>query len=735
MGVLSAKPNVAKGSVVLSSQETVPNGNLLITRTLKGVPSEVRSGSFDVVTGGFVVEDPEAPFGQPLTYTVVDTVSGTIRTIQTNRCLNPKGATNTNNWAAGPGRTLAQETATALIPPRDAVTSLAIGPNTAGSASAQYADRRIASCQPSGFGPGTYFVSGQVFYNSPDLWNWTDVKAQGSWASLKASKSSWAQVRSSSSLTAQQAFTSLFAAVLDPNLTTTVLRRNLVSTPSFEGNALGYWGTYSGHGGATSASVITGSSIAVGLGTHYARCTWTTAQTDTSYNGGFFSELLPVTAASVYTGSGWIRCNKAQTVHAQIDWKNSAGSTISSSYGPDVVLAAGTAQRISITGTAPAGAVNAVLCLYVAVTGTAMAVNDYLEIDGALFEASASLGTYFDGTTAAVGATTYSWTGTAYASASVAQVTDYAAWVPPFQILGAQVGLGGNWLTFSAVVTIPAGAPANCRLAFMHGSSQREFAVSWHLSTVMVCLNSEMASGGGLTYFDGDSALPANPAANMLPGTDWVDNSGDASMAWTGTANNSPSVFSGPSKVAASTNLTLSAPTSLPAKAPILLSDPVAPQLALWFELQKFGTLTYPARLNQYDVLSKSYRIAVSQVRGKPTGQMTLMTYTDSDAEVAEVLFASGRILLFRNPDPRYQEPYLYLAIGDTAKDPLADGAENQPQRLWTVPFTVVERPTGLIEASTVVTWAMAKSGYVNWLDIFSARTNWLDAALVAPGA
>jgi len=51
------------------------------------------------------------------------------------------------------------------------------------------------------------------------------------------------------------------------------------------------------------------------------------------------------------------------------------------------------------------------------------------------------------------------------------------------------------------------------------------------------------------------------------------------------------------------------------------------------------------------------------------------------------------------------------------------------------VPFTVVERPTGLIEASTAVTWGMAKSGYVNWLDIFSARTNWLDAALVAPGA
>jgi hypothetical protein len=307
--------------------------------------------------------------------------------------------------------------------------------------------------------------------------------------------------------------------------------------------------------------------------------------------------------------------------------------------------------------------------------------------------------------------------------------------VPPFQIIGAQVGLGGTWLTFSGMITIPPGAPANCRLAFMHGSSQREFAVTWHLTTVMVCLNSEMASGGGLTYFDGDSHLPANPAANMLPGTDWADNSGDASMVWTGTANNSPSVFSGPSKVAASTQLTLAAPADLSAKAPVLLSDPVAPQLALWFELQKFGDLTFPARKNEYDVLSKAYRIAVSQVRGKPTGQMSLMTYTASDAAVAEVLFASGRILLFRNPDPKYQEPYLYLAVGDTVKAALADGADNQPQKLWTVPFTVVERPTGLIEASTVVTWAMAKSGYVNWLDIFSARTNWLDAALVAPGA
>jgi hypothetical protein len=419
MGVLLAKPNVAKGSVVVSSQETVPNGSLLVTRTLKGVPSEVRSGSFDVLTGGFVVEDPEAPFGQPLTYTVVDTISGTSRTIQTNRCLNPKAALNTNNWLAGPGRTLTRETATALAPPRDATTSLAIGPNTAGSASAQYADRRIASCQPSGFGPGTYFVSGQVFYSSPDLWNWTDVKTQGSWANLKTTKGTWAQVRSATSLSAQQAFTSLYAAVLDPNLTTTELRRNLITTPSFEGGALGAnWATWGGTGGTTTGSVQSGSSMAVGLGTHWARCLWTAASTSTANGGGWFCNAIPVVAGTAYTGSAYVRASKNQTLYVQIDWKNGAGTTIGSSFSaaPTAVLA-GAVNRLSATGTAPVGAVTASLSFQVSSGGTNWAVNDYLDVDGALFEASASLGGYFDGGSAAVGATTYSWTGTAFASA------------------------------------------------------------------------------------------------------------------------------------------------------------------------------------------------------------------------------------------------------------------------------------------------------------------------------
>ena len=730
MSALTATANPAKGSVVLSSQD-VPDGALVITRTVKGVPSEVRGGSFNATTGGFFVEDSEPPFGDPMTYTVNDTVDD--RNIQTNLVLNPKAATDTSNWAAGSGRTMTRETGAGYIPPRDAVTSLKLSPNTAGSASGQYADRFLSSCQPVGFGPGDYFFSGQMLYESPDLWEWLDVESQGTWANLETTKGTWSQVQSSSSLGAQQAFASLWVAVVGPTQTTQTLRTNLVTTPSFEGGALGSWAVVAGTGGTAAGSVQASGGLATGTGTHLARATWSAATTAPS--GGWQFPQMPVAVATTYTGSAWLRASKAQQVYAAIQWLDGSNAVISTSKSAVVSLAANTAQRVSLTAVAPAGAVKATLQFLVDTTGSNWAASNTFDLDGALFEAATVLGAYFDGSTGTAGATHYAWTGTAFASTSVAQVTDYPVLTTPMQIIGGSVTNNKRWLTFQGAITVPAGSPANCRLALMQGTNQREYSVTWHLTTLLVSAASEVLSGGGLTYFDGDSALPANPAQNLVPGTDWTDLSKDASISWTGTPNASTSVFTGPSILTAKASLTASS-ASTGISEPVLLSDPVAPQLAVWFTLQDWGDLTYPARMNQYDVLGKDYRIAVSQVRGKPTGQMSLVTYDNQDAELAELLFAPGRILLFRNPNAKYQETYLYLAVGDVVKGKVGDGAVLKlGQRLWTVPFTVVERPTGLINATTIVNWSVADAGYPTWGDLFAGRKNWLDAALTAPGS
>jgi hypothetical protein len=95
-------------------------------------------------------------------------------------------------------------------------------------------------------------------------------------------------------------------------------------------------------------------------------------------------------------------------------------------------------------------------------------------------------------------------------------------------------------------------------------------------------------------------------------------------------------------------------------------------------------------------------------------------------------MFASGRILFFRNPDPRYPESSWYLHIGDVQWSRVGDQFGDKPERVWSIPFVRVERPVGLIAASGSITWADIKAGYT-WDELRVKREDWLDAALTSP--
>jgi hypothetical protein len=523
---LSAQPDAVRGLVRISAQGA-PAGNGVLTRSVPGrAPETIRGGVFSISTGGVIITDSEALFGSDLTYRLVDTV--TSRTIQTNRVLNPKFATGLTNWTMPTGRTSAQETSGALAPPRDAVTSLRIGPRTAGAGAGGLTERFLASTSPSGFTTGRWYISGQLRYDSPDIWIWDDVKSAGTWQTIK-NKGTWQTVKAANSPLAGQPFASLWAAVLGP-------------------------------------------------------------------------------------------------------------------------------------------------------TGTQI--------------------------------------------------------VAPVQVLGIQTADNGGWATFQAYIDIPAGSPANCQLAFYQGTVTREYNVTWWLSTVMVTPNAEaIGLGAVLPYFDGDSKVPANPATNLAPGYDWQTLTGDASMAWQGTPNASWSQFNGPSQIFTETRTTIGKPRpdQLPrVNLPVFLSDPVVPPLSQWFELVEIGDLTLAARQQLFDVLGRAAQIAVSQLRSWPSGELRLMTYTDEQRQLAERMFGTGRILYWRNPDPRFPENGWYVGIGDVTQGRVGAAAAWAPERLWRIPFVKVERPEGLISASTSVTWAQVKAGY-SWNTLRQERTDWLDVALTVP--
>lgn len=738
--VLRPVVDALRGSVRLYGQG-VPNGLARITRAERRAPVLIRGGEFTVSTGGFITEDAEPPFGYPLTYRVVS--EPTVRHIQSNRVLNPKAKNGTSNWLTGTGRTLAQETAPGMAPPRDAVTSLRTSAYPGGVTYGTRDDRMVAATVPSDFGPGRWYLSGQVHYDSPDLWLWEDVRSAGTWQTVR-DVGTWQTVKSRSSELADQPFASLWAAVLAPTKTTAERRRNRMTNP-VAGGSSGGWGAYAGASGAVSTALVTGLS-GVGLPdgvTTAFRATWTTGSTNGNGLGIFLgsstagTHAAPVTPGTVYTGSIYVQVSKAQRVQASVGWYDAAGALLSASLGTVSALPGGAGYtRLSATGTAPAGAAYGRVRAYTPTdgTGTAMASGDTMAATAALLEVDTYLRPYFSGASAAVGPLTYAWAGTANSSESIEYSMDFTVVVAPFQVLGVQAAGGNQWHTFQAWVDAPAGMPAGSRLVFLHGQENREYAVTWWLSTVMVTPEAETVGNPLLPYFDGDTPVPANPAANLVAGHDWMPLANDASIVWNGTDNSSVSIFTGPSSMYAEARVTLGAPSAdqLPkVKLPVYLSDPVAPQLGVWFEFVQIGPLSRKDRAELFDVLGRGPQIAVSQLRAWPSGQFILMTRTLDEASIADRLFDSGRILFFRNPDPRFPESSWYLHIGQVDSDRVHPRMAWRPERLWVVPWVRVERPEGLIAASTAVDWAAVKANFT-WGELRQLREDWLDVGLTA---
>lgn len=737
--VLTATPDTLRGSVHLRAIG-IPAGPALVTRQAKGVPEPIRGGDITVSTGGFIKEDPEAPFGEDLVYRVNSTP--TSRNIQSNRVLNPKFKNDLTNWTLPSGRATAQDTGLPL-PPRDGVASLRIGPLVGGEVINGLDQRLLAKTSPMGFTTGRWFISGQMRYDSPDVWLWSDVKAAGTWQDVK-NRGTWQTVKDAQSTLAGTPFATFYAAVLNPTSATTI-RTNLARNARQTVDAAGY-GISPGTGGVVTAARVAAGGPTAGRAA-FTRGTWTTGTSAVSgagYAGVAGSTaspyVIPVTAGLPYTGSIDVRVSKVQRMVASLVWYDASGAPVGTApVGTQTVLVANTWTRLSVAGTAPAGAVRAILSAgaFAGTSAVNWAAGDTLDITGPLVEqtANAVAGTFFDAesvdTVASPVSVFYNWAGTPYASESTEASTS-GVLVVPFQVIGVQASDNGGWVTFQAWVDVPAGAPANCQLAFYQGTLVREFAVTWWLTTVMVTPEAEMTAGALTPYFDGDTVLPVNPAANLAPGYDWIDVSHDASIVWTGTSNASASVFTGPSVIAAQVTTRVNAPTlaQLPRnKQPVMLSDPILPQVNTWFELMEIGDLTFAARQDLFDIIGRGAQIAVGSARAWATGELRLMTYTLEAASISERMFAPGRILFLRNPDQRFPETTWYLAIGDVSQGRVSPNAAWAPERLWRVPFIRVERPVGLIAAASGVTWNDIKNNFT-WDELRQKRADWLDAAV-----
>src|SRR5262249_3540389 len=139
--------------------------------------------------------------------------------------------------------------------------------------------------------------------------------------------------------------------------------------------------------------------------------------------------------------------------------------------------------------------------------------------------------------------------------------------------------------------------------------------------------------------------------------------------------------------------------------AEVHLSDPVAPLFGGFYTLLSFPDLSFAARNASYDILGRPAQLTVSDVRSAPGGTVTLLTYTLAERDQLRTVLASGRTLIFRMP-PEFGDPLLYIVVGD-AVEARALPDVRRPERQWTLPFNVADRPGGLVD-----------TGVSNWQNV-----------------
>lgn len=133
-------------------------------------------------------------------------------------------------------------------------------------------------------------------------------------------------------------------------------------------------------------------------------------------------------------------------------------------------------------------------------------------------------------------------------------------------------------------------------------------------------------------------------------------------------------------------------------------------------------TITRPARVGVFDIVGRSYPVAVSDVRTSRRWTMYVRTETGAERDNLDLLLASGDVVLI-HASADCTVPAGYVAIGDATQEthPL------RPLRVtFTLPCTEVA-PPGPDVVGAQSTWQSVINAYGTWADVIAAKLTWAD--------
>jgi peptidoglycan/xylan/chitin deacetylase (PgdA/CDA1 family) len=138
------------------------------------------------------------------------------------------------------------------------------------------------------------------------------------------------------------------------------------------------------------------------------------------------------------------------------------------------------------------------------------------------------------------------------------------------------------------------------------------------------------------------------------------------------------------------------------------------------------GDVVRPTRSGTFEVVGRSYPVAVTDVRSSRRWTLDLSTYTPQEASDLDLILASGDILLVHVPTTGLESavPGGYVAAGDvTVQMPPTD---DLAMRIFSVPCTEVAAPGPDVVGATS-NWQTVISTYGTWSDLIAAKATWSD--------
>ena len=136
--------------------------------------------------------------------------------------------------------------------------------------------------------------------------------------------------------------------------------------------------------------------------------------------------------------------------------------------------------------------------------------------------------------------------------------------------------------------------------------------------------------------------------------------------------------------------------------------------------------ITRPGRNGVFDVVGRSYPIAVTDVRGSRRVTVEVVTRTTEERNDMDLLLASGDPVFYHTP-ANYPLPTMYAVIEDTSESrPVRNRLCDNDWRLFSLPSIEVAAPSADVVGSTS-TWQTVVTTYATWADVLAAHSSWAD--------